>query len=79
MEITTYNMRLLSPFFVRYWGGNEEDDIQLTARWVTEYERARSMSPEEYRKELEKKGLWNFPTPKSRNGQNGSQGGKRNG
>lgn len=55
VEMTIYNMRQLSPLYVRPLDANDAD---LCDKIVKEYERARKMSVDEYRKDLQKRGLF---------------------
>ncbi len=55
VEMTIYNMRQLSPLYVRPLDAN---DVELCGRLVKEYERARGLSLADYRKDLEARGLF---------------------
>ncbi len=55
VEMTVYNMRQLSPLYVRPL---DAGDVELCGKVVKEYERARAMSLADYRKDLEARGLF---------------------
>lgn len=57
LEMSVYNMRQLSPLFLRLWR-IDAADAALSARILAEYERARKMTLAEYRQELESRNLF---------------------
>jgi hypothetical protein len=77
VQMFVYNMRQLSPIFVRLWPADAEN-VELCSRIFSEYQRARSMSLASYRNELESKGLYTtVDTYSATNDQGGGRQGRR--
>jgi hypothetical protein len=57
MQMFIYNVRQMSPVFVRLWTADAQDG-ELCASIVSQYQRAHSMSLASLRSELESKGLY---------------------
>jgi hypothetical protein len=57
LQMFVYNMRQLSPLFVRLWRADAVD-ANLCSRIIAEYQHAQSMSVAAYKSELQSKGLY---------------------
>jgi hypothetical protein len=77
MQMFVYNMRQMSPVFVRLWPEDAEN-AQLCSSILAQYQRVRSMSLASYRSELESKGLYTTTdTYSATNDQSGGHQGRR--
>jgi hypothetical protein len=76
MQMFIYNMRQLSPLFVRLWPADAQN-VQLCSSILSQYDRARSMSVASLRSELESKGA--YTTADTYQGPNGQGGGPQRG
>lgn len=83
LELFVYNMRQLSPWYIRLWQSDSQD-AKLSAQLLSEYARAQRLTLAAYRDELEARGLYTttdryrpFGRGGQRSGQSNGRGGRR--